>query len=294
MELLLGHDFNKVKIHTDDQAAESVRAFNTRAYATGNHIAFGFRQYSPTTSEGKELLFHELIHVAQSQGNNKLINFWSKDEHHKLTKEMVDFYRLNQYSPSIMRDPLFGGEQFYRIIDSSFDMDVTAKRILRTGPRFLIKKVPIISPLGTKGEGPEHGEDDNYSKPGKKIGEVNNDARNKNVALQEKYVKQSLDFYKKEKGQIRRYVDKKIQVTSNVIAMFKALGDACHVAQDRGAHWEGTKGMGHDDKRAREGAWNPDSPTDNREGYSNARKNTREVFKKWTWEITMSIGYDWG
>ncbi|MFX0202898.1 MAG: DUF4157 domain-containing protein [Candidatus Hodarchaeota archaeon] len=275
-----GHDFSNVRVHADDHAALSVASFNTRAYTVGNHIAFGPGQFMPSTSKGRELLFHELIHVTQNQEDNRSINFWNKDEHHKLTRQIVDFYRLNPHSPSIMRDPLFGSEQFYRIINSSFNMDVTGKRILWTGPQFV---------LGiTKGEGPEHGENGNYSH-----GNID-EARKQNINLQKAYVKKSLDFYKKEKGQIRRIINKKIQVTPNVEAMFKALGDACHIAQDRGAHWEGTKGMGHDDPRAKKGTWDTDSPADNIQGYENARKNTYDVFKMWAWETTISIGYDWG
>jgi hypothetical protein len=184
------------------------------------------------------------------------------------------------------RSPLFGGDQFYRIVDSAFNMDVKGKRIFSTGPEFV---------LGiTKGEGPEHGEDHNYSKLGKGSGEVCDEARNENIKLQEDYVNKSLDFYKKEKGQTRRFVNRKVQVTQNVEAVFKALGDACHIAQDSGAHWEGTKGMGHGDDRARKGTWDPDDPTDNDIGYQNARNNTHDVFKLWTWGSTIEIGYDWG
>ncbi len=305
MEPRFAHDFSQVRVHTDDQAAKSVRGFNTRAYTVGNHVVFGAEQYAPTTPDGRELLWHELIHVTQNQSGARDISFWSKEEHHKLTQLLVDYYRSNKNSPSIMRDPLFGSTQFYRIVDASFNMDVKGRRILWTGPRFFIRNVPIISPLGTKGEGREHGEDSNYSKEGKK-GEVSSEARDQNIELQERYVKKSLEFYRKEvtpkvtqtgehqtgEPPIRRFFKGEVQVTPNVEAMFKALGDACHIAQDRGAHWEGTKDMGHDDPRARAGTWDPDSPTDNKDALPYAVKNTHDVFKMWTWGVTMEIGYE--
>ncbi len=294
-----GHDFSQVRVHTDGQATISVKTFNTRAYTVGNHIAFGTGQYAPTTSDGRELLFHELIHVAQNGCNDREVSFWNKEEHHRLTQQVVDYYRRSPYKPAIVNDPLFGGEQFYQIVDSSFNMDVKGKRIRSTGPKFV---------LGiAKGEGPEHGEDGNYSKPGKQPGHASDEAREQNVKLQEAYVKKSLEFYKKEitpevkrsgKSQItvvpprRIFYKGKVQVTPNVRGMFKALGDACHVAQDRGAHGEGTKGMGHDDPRAKEGTWDPDNPADNAEGAERARKNTYDIFKMWAWETTMSIGYE--
>lgn len=60
-----GYDFGKVRVHTDARAAESARALNARAYATGQNIVFGSGQYDTETTEGKHLLAHELTHVIQ-------------------------------------------------------------------------------------------------------------------------------------------------------------------------------------------------------------------------------------
>jgi hypothetical protein len=65
MEPRLGHDFSRIRIHTDSQAAESAYAVRAKAYATGSHIVFGAGKYSPHTSEGKRLIAHELTHVVQ-------------------------------------------------------------------------------------------------------------------------------------------------------------------------------------------------------------------------------------
>jgi hypothetical protein len=80
--------------------------------------------------------------------------------------------------------------------------------------------------------------------------------------------------------------------------VFAALGDACHVAQDRAAHWEGVQGFGHTDPRTRDG-WKPDDPsrnndTENNADFRNERgisrnfggidiavQNTRKVFEDW-------------
>jgi len=53
------------------------------------------------------------------------------------------------------------------------------------------------------------------------------------------------------------------------------LGDALHVAQDRGAHREGAIGLGHDNPKV-----DPDSPTENTEGYVEAQRNTELVLLK--------------
>jgi hypothetical protein len=62
-----GHDFSHVRVHTDQQAAESARAVGALAYTVGNHLVFGAERYSPATGSGRRLLAHELTHVVQQQ-----------------------------------------------------------------------------------------------------------------------------------------------------------------------------------------------------------------------------------
>src|SRR5215218_3364477 len=65
MEPRFGHDFSRVRVHTDAKAAESARAVNALAYTVGHDMAFGAGQYVPETSEGRRLVAHELAHVVQ-------------------------------------------------------------------------------------------------------------------------------------------------------------------------------------------------------------------------------------
>ena len=70
-----GHDFSKVRVHTDARAAESAKAINARAYTLGRDVVFGAGQYAPETREGKRLLAHELTHVVQQNtATPKMIN----------------------------------------------------------------------------------------------------------------------------------------------------------------------------------------------------------------------------
>jgi hypothetical protein len=64
----LGHDLALVRVHSDSVAAESAGAVRAKAYTVGNHIAFAGGQFAPWTSEGRTLLGHELVHVAQQAG----------------------------------------------------------------------------------------------------------------------------------------------------------------------------------------------------------------------------------
>jgi hypothetical protein len=64
MELRFGHDFGRVRVHADTQAAQSADAVGAHAYTVGSHIVFGAR--GPTT----DLLLHELTHVVQQRDVN--------------------------------------------------------------------------------------------------------------------------------------------------------------------------------------------------------------------------------
>lgn len=65
MEPRLGHDLSPVRVHTDQQAAESARAVAANAYTAGTHVAFAPGRYAPGTKTGRQLLAHELTHVLQ-------------------------------------------------------------------------------------------------------------------------------------------------------------------------------------------------------------------------------------
>jgi len=60
-----GHDFSRVRVHTDERASESARAVQAHAYTVGSDIAFRSGLYAPATSQGRALLAHELAHVVQ-------------------------------------------------------------------------------------------------------------------------------------------------------------------------------------------------------------------------------------
>jgi hypothetical protein len=65
MESGFGHDFSRVRIHSDARAADSAAAVDALAYTVGSDIVFAARQYAPTTPGGRKLLAHELAHVVQ-------------------------------------------------------------------------------------------------------------------------------------------------------------------------------------------------------------------------------------
>ncbi len=60
-----GHDFSRVRVHTDAKADESARAVHAHAYTVGSDVVFAGGQYAPQTPAGQRLLAHELTHVIQ-------------------------------------------------------------------------------------------------------------------------------------------------------------------------------------------------------------------------------------
>jgi hypothetical protein len=66
MRSRFGHDFGRVRVHTDARAAESASAVNALAYTVGRDIVFAAGRLAPHTSEGRKLLAHELTHVLQN------------------------------------------------------------------------------------------------------------------------------------------------------------------------------------------------------------------------------------
>ena len=65
-----GTDFSRVRVHTDDSAGRSARAIRAQAYTVGRDIVFGNGRYAPKTTNGRELIAHELAHVVQQRGTD--------------------------------------------------------------------------------------------------------------------------------------------------------------------------------------------------------------------------------
>ena len=65
MESGFGHDFSRVRVHSDSTAGASADALHARAYTVGSEVVFVAGQYAPGRLEGRKLLAHELTHVVQ-------------------------------------------------------------------------------------------------------------------------------------------------------------------------------------------------------------------------------------
>jgi hypothetical protein len=62
-------DFNSIRVHSDNRAADLSKSINAKAFTLGRDVVFGSGQYSPESSTGKRLMAHELTHVVQQNSN---------------------------------------------------------------------------------------------------------------------------------------------------------------------------------------------------------------------------------
>ena len=65
MEPRFGADFGNVRVHHDGESAGLNNRLGAKAFTYQNHIFFSRGQYQPGTSDGKQLLAHELTHTVQ-------------------------------------------------------------------------------------------------------------------------------------------------------------------------------------------------------------------------------------
>jgi hypothetical protein len=64
-------DFSRVRLHVDAQASDAAGRLGARAFTYGDHIVFGDGRFAPHTGEGRQLIAHELVHVAQQQASGQ-------------------------------------------------------------------------------------------------------------------------------------------------------------------------------------------------------------------------------
>jgi hypothetical protein len=275
MEPRFGHDFSQVRVHVDTKSAASARAVNALAYTVGQDIVFATGQYQPKPYLGWRLIAHELSHVMQQRANSypegAIMQRWGAEDHQKLTRDGYDeFFKVK----SVLVHPELTERRFRKnpwfiesVAKNAGVLDARAKKLFWTGPAYLLSI--------RKGEESEHGEDDDYSSYDEKA------ACDKNKAAQDRYRDLAVECYE-DVVRGGESLEREPREYEKVVV---ALGNACHIAQDRGAHREGVKGRGHDDPREKKGRWSADDPSFNRDGRKEAVGNTKELFLEYLTRI---------
>lgn len=70
MSAAMGRDFSDVSVHTDSQSNQLNQELGAKAFTTGKDIFFSEGAYQPSSSDGKQLLAHELTHVIHQDGSS--------------------------------------------------------------------------------------------------------------------------------------------------------------------------------------------------------------------------------
>lgn len=107
MESRFGHDFNRVRVHTDGRAAESARAVNALAFTAGHDVVFGAGRYAPQTDQGFRLLAHELTHVVQQRDGVRLRGRVGEpgDAYERQADEVADWVARGKSAEGLIRRP---------------------------------------------------------------------------------------------------------------------------------------------------------------------------------------------
>lgn len=156
MEPRFGHDFSKVRIHTDRRAAMSASVISAHAYTAGNDIVFGAGRHRPDSKEGRHLLAHELTHVVQQtrQPFGTIRRQPSKDDdkktkrvaHHKRQQKLVAGFLADalKIKPKSTKDPL-DPDNLFRNTAQLVDPPKTAKASLKvlTPTHYSTHDVPV-------------------------------------------------------------------------------------------------------------------------------------------------------
>lgn len=110
-EARFGHDFSRVRVHDDLEAADSAAAVKANAYTVGHHIAFAAGRYRPKSDAGFRLLAHELAHVVQNHNGGESNSAESRAERaaeHATRGRPVDSAALGGPWAAVARQPETG------------------------------------------------------------------------------------------------------------------------------------------------------------------------------------------
>jgi len=146
MEGHFHHDFGRVRVHTDAEAADSARQVNARAYAVGPHVVFAADEFSPATVEGRQLLAHELTHVVQQGGGAATVQRQPKSKADQEREAAIEKARMEGVlCTSAQAETQWEAEQKLRLIPGKSGDEKYAVS-LGWKDRALIQKKQAVSP----------------------------------------------------------------------------------------------------------------------------------------------------
>jgi Domain of unknown function (DUF4157) len=152
MEARFGHDFSRVKVHTDATAAQSARAVGAEAYTVGRDVVFGAGRYAPATAHGNSLLAHELGHVVQQHGleaSGRAIPVGRSDDPAERAAEQGAGPQPAADEHVLRREPTFANSTCDHVKSNIERAWPTAKRWVSNARRRLATPGNVAGALGT-------------------------------------------------------------------------------------------------------------------------------------------------
>lgn len=135
MESRFGHNFSRVRVHTDARAAESAQAVHALAYTFGTHVVFAPGKYAPATGDGQWLLAHELAHVLQEADAPVLQRKPDADARAKAQRD--------KHYDELARDPADAHKAWSGLTQTERDT-VTKRMRLRYGDTFAQEFLAVV------------------------------------------------------------------------------------------------------------------------------------------------------
>ena len=99
-ESRFGHDFSRVRIHTDVYAAGLATSLHAKAFTFGRDIAFASGKFAPYTEAGKKLLAHELTHTIQQGASAPYRTGAERIQGQMFSASSIPAYRIQRQCPA--------------------------------------------------------------------------------------------------------------------------------------------------------------------------------------------------
>lgn len=138
MEQRLGHRFDGVRILDDGVAGQSARELGASAYTVGQRVAFAPGAYRPGSTEGRQLLAHELIHVLQQKQSGPRLQMQvagtttsgaaTSADQRDFIRDTVQFFERS--AEHYQQVATVGPAVFDRVIDSWYSMVVRQEQLI--------------------------------------------------------------------------------------------------------------------------------------------------------------------
>jgi murein DD-endopeptidase MepM/ murein hydrolase activator NlpD len=96
-----GHDFGRVRIHADGEAADAAQRLGAQAFTRGRDIYFAAGRFQPHSAVGQRLVAHELAHVVQQAAIGDRVQRYEAGEHAQLgetQEELKKAFGPSQYT----------------------------------------------------------------------------------------------------------------------------------------------------------------------------------------------------